>query len=608
VCRGWQELTGDAGWGGILADWFEKDPNRQVYVIVEPGMDLIPLIAETIALLPPERRWQVTFSTYFTGLPQGIPCLWRCVMKDSPEATNAGRLRGQQVLNLCEPLGQAPVGNLVEVARSGRRTGRVTVPAKEPESLRAWPGHLDAGLQPDDQGTLATSPAWKQASYEVEPISSNPGFPQKSSPSSSSVRSEPLSKIGRASSLQGRRGKKNWLWPAVVGSIGGIGIGMLIASLLWRATALTAGPLRSLPNENGGNLSTADEKEMKTLAKQVSELNEKNQAKEKEFKEANSSLIKTKDALAKETERRAKLEMEKKEKEKTIAGLQDDLRKEKESKEFSNAKPDPSGTGVESRAATIAEGYLRLPDWSRSSINENKLKTDKSVKNFGPEPGKDYNLKLFVMDSSNLEPVEGVSSIKVRLRGENEFAKFELKDGRLLFQWHPQAEDKYEAAQALLRDCILEIGSAGKSRMIALREPVSEKEIEINFPPLGKLGTQDVYRNSADFMTWDSQGRPSQDLLFDLVRIEIDNKESSLKQNSLNKKPIQTVLFEDSVKPFKWGVIGRPQDSDHVGSLTLGPSNPLRRPSKVRILSLVACIEVHGVYVEVARIGKSGKK
>src|SRR5437899_13103500 len=69
ICHAWQELTGDAGWAGVLAESYLANPNGRVYLLFEPGMDLLPLFAESLALLPPEHRWQVTFSTYFMGLP-----------------------------------------------------------------------------------------------------------------------------------------------------------------------------------------------------------------------------------------------------------------------------------------------------------------------------------------------------------------------------------------------------------------------------------------------------------------------------------------------------------------------------------------------------------
>ena len=66
--------TGDAGWAGTLAEAFLLDATKPAYIIYPPGVDLLPLINEAIALLPESVRWRVTFSTYFTSLPAGLAC------------------------------------------------------------------------------------------------------------------------------------------------------------------------------------------------------------------------------------------------------------------------------------------------------------------------------------------------------------------------------------------------------------------------------------------------------------------------------------------------------------------------------------------------------
>ncbi|HEV3167026.1 MAG TPA: hypothetical protein VGZ22_23655 [Isosphaeraceae bacterium] len=127
VCRSWASLTGDAGWAGVLAETFLADPKRLVYLVFEPGMATLPLLVEALALLPPAKRWAVTFTTYFTSLPQGIPCTWRCVLRDSPEAQQALRLPQALIINLGDKSARAEGGALVEQARTGRLPARQTV-------------------------------------------------------------------------------------------------------------------------------------------------------------------------------------------------------------------------------------------------------------------------------------------------------------------------------------------------------------------------------------------------------------------------------------------------------------------------------------------------
>ncbi|HVJ68501.1 MAG TPA: hypothetical protein VM510_10975 [Caulifigura sp.] len=119
-CRAWARATGDAGWAGVLAESLMKDPTRQAYLIIDPGFDPLPLFAEAIALLPADRRWQATFSTYYTTLPAGATCNWRCLLADSPLVHQSKRHVHALRLDLTGPLGKAPDGEWVEFARTGK--------------------------------------------------------------------------------------------------------------------------------------------------------------------------------------------------------------------------------------------------------------------------------------------------------------------------------------------------------------------------------------------------------------------------------------------------------------------------------------------------------
>lgn len=119
-CTHWQRAAGDAGWAGILADAFRADPAKPAHIIYTAGKDILPLIEEALALLPPPMRWQVTFSTYFTDLPMGATCVWRCVVADSPAAKEALRSGARPlIIDLTKPL-PAAVGAAADAARAGR--------------------------------------------------------------------------------------------------------------------------------------------------------------------------------------------------------------------------------------------------------------------------------------------------------------------------------------------------------------------------------------------------------------------------------------------------------------------------------------------------------
>jgi hypothetical protein len=138
VCRAWQKITGDAGWGGVLAETASPASSRPAIIVYRPGVDVLPLLAESLALLPPEIRWNVSFCTYFSKLPPGIDCQWRCVLEGSPEAVAAQRLAGALVIELGKPLGAAPSSGLVQAARSGVAPTGPAPAARQPAIAGAY--------------------------------------------------------------------------------------------------------------------------------------------------------------------------------------------------------------------------------------------------------------------------------------------------------------------------------------------------------------------------------------------------------------------------------------------------------------------------------------
>ena len=77
-----------------LAEAFQEDPERPVYLVCGQSTDLLPVLNQAIGSLPPALRWQVTFSTYFTELPAGLSCAWRCVIAGTPAAVAARGAKG----------------------------------------------------------------------------------------------------------------------------------------------------------------------------------------------------------------------------------------------------------------------------------------------------------------------------------------------------------------------------------------------------------------------------------------------------------------------------------------------------------------------------------
>jgi hypothetical protein len=123
----WEALAGSAGWAGVLAQhsWPQDAPAACVVYDPEqlPGPEvLLSLVAEAMALLPPSRRWQVTFHTYFQRLSAKSPCSWRfCVSRNAEAIQAVRRTPGHLLLDLTQPLGALPGGELVACALEGRQ-------------------------------------------------------------------------------------------------------------------------------------------------------------------------------------------------------------------------------------------------------------------------------------------------------------------------------------------------------------------------------------------------------------------------------------------------------------------------------------------------------
>lgn len=126
ICRKWEAITGDAGWGGVVADaWLSTSPRPVFIIFAEHQSDeLLGLIKESIALLPPNKRWQATFGTYVTTLPPDVDCRVRCVVAGSDEARMA--IARGTVIDFTTNLGQPSTDNSVEAARNGFFIGRIS--------------------------------------------------------------------------------------------------------------------------------------------------------------------------------------------------------------------------------------------------------------------------------------------------------------------------------------------------------------------------------------------------------------------------------------------------------------------------------------------------
>ena len=122
VCKHWQRLTGDAGWGGVLAESAISRGAQPAFVIFPPPApndnqdQLLHLVAESLKLVPPNKRWDVTFSTYYTELLVSETCQWRFVMEGTKEAQALRSNPHARYIDLCSR-GPAPESDLAVAAR-----------------------------------------------------------------------------------------------------------------------------------------------------------------------------------------------------------------------------------------------------------------------------------------------------------------------------------------------------------------------------------------------------------------------------------------------------------------------------------------------------------
>lgn len=120
LAQTWQAVTGDAGHAGVLASWFKQSPERVAVIAFTPDLPMRELLREALRLLPASVRWNVTFSSYFTALPAGATCQWRCCLAGSDELQSQKRIPRVRILDLTEPLPAPPDDDpLVITARTG---------------------------------------------------------------------------------------------------------------------------------------------------------------------------------------------------------------------------------------------------------------------------------------------------------------------------------------------------------------------------------------------------------------------------------------------------------------------------------------------------------
>lgn len=77
----WLNIFGNAGSSGFLAHSAQVSPDTPSFILFDQVQQrgiCLPLLAEAMDLLAPEKRWEITFNTYFISKHMDSDCLWRC--------------------------------------------------------------------------------------------------------------------------------------------------------------------------------------------------------------------------------------------------------------------------------------------------------------------------------------------------------------------------------------------------------------------------------------------------------------------------------------------------------------------------------------------------
>ncbi|HMO15186.1 MAG TPA: hypothetical protein PKD64_09230 [Pirellulaceae bacterium] len=117
--RLWALLAGDSGWAGTVAEELVRTQatGNSVRVIFPLGTDCLGLCTEVYEMIPPAKRWQITFSTY--GTDSNSPCHLNFILDGTREATIARKDKRKLVIDLTDNIGEPKDTDFVRAARSG---------------------------------------------------------------------------------------------------------------------------------------------------------------------------------------------------------------------------------------------------------------------------------------------------------------------------------------------------------------------------------------------------------------------------------------------------------------------------------------------------------
>jgi hypothetical protein len=456
ICKHWESITGDAGWAGVVAESFVEDSARPIYLIFEPGIDTLPLMDEVIALLPPARRWDVTFSTYFTNVLQGLACCVRCVLKESPEQKKASGLPGVLAIPLTDEITSAHGAVFVSCARSGKLPSSATL---NPSRMVTEPNPNEASREPGLE-VQASRQHSRSLPPKVRPSQDRADLSPPGSPPAPPISFQPQ--------------EHAWLPAFALGMAIAIGL-LLLSENLFGLTFKFAGKENAraeMPEVAATTPQPAPEEGH--VRKEVLEL----KANREELTKKNEQLTKKNEELLDQLKKQKSHSLEGAEPKKTV---QKPAPAESRHQERPAASPKRAPAAVEAPPLELVRSYFVLPVYSRNTEAE-ALELDGETYDGFPDPQRnDYSLRLRGLppkcQTYSFKSKQEESRVKVYLVSTTILddpgkllAEFFTKLKAVNFQWYrPEgiADSVLSEAGQYIRDAVLEIQDTKlKKRML----------------------------------------------------------------------------------------------------------------------------------------------
>jgi hypothetical protein len=198
----WKAAGLDPGWAGVTARYLIDSAGSACRLVLPAGsaaVDVLGLVEDVIALIPPERRWNVTFSTRGTPANSNVRCQLLCLRERAPNLAAILRQPGRTI-EVKPGASSAPSGRDSEAAREGRMLPMGGVPKASETKSEAVPpkptvppagsgvstgGDPPIGMAEDDEDRSpppssprpvphATVQTFQSETYELSPPVSSP--------------------------------------------------------------------------------------------------------------------------------------------------------------------------------------------------------------------------------------------------------------------------------------------------------------------------------------------------------------------------------------------------------------------------------------------------